>query len=267
MRSSASSRRSNLPPRAALTLVESRLPADPFLLTRFESFYREVVELKAQLDHHSSHAHISLDPEEVHEKLLSLLDEQENQVSRTGTLLGVEMYRQAQRVMACMADEIFSGIHWPSGNAWRSLEVEMFEAEQQNGLDPAGPCIKKLELLLEQDDPAYRELAAVYFYALSLSEKEQPSRRKYLQPLYQMIGGSSGTAAEARAFPQAYTHTLAESQVAVLPATEKWWLALGAVVIVWLAVSWLLWAQLSSPLDEGLQRMKSMQETHPTSQP
>jgi hypothetical protein len=267
MNPSTLSRRKSLPPRAALTLVESRLPSDPFLLRRFEDFYREIVELRAQLAGHSSHAHsshahssheqVSLRPEDVHKKLLALLTEQEQQVSRTGTLLGAEMYRQAQRVMACMADDIFSTVHWPPGTQWCSLEVELFEAVEMHGLAPEGPCMRKLELLLGQDDPAYRELAAVYFYALSMDKNQQHVRQQYLQPLLDMISGGTKQKAEdtARMFAQSYVHTLTENRVVLLPSAERWWLVLVGIVLIWLAASWLLWQQVSSPLEHKLEEI------------
>lgn len=256
MNASLVNRSNSLPPRPMLTLVEARLPTDPFLLTHFEQFYREIVGLKGGLNQHSGDQ-VSLQAIVVHDKLLSLLMKQEEQVSHTATLLGAEMYRQAQRVMACMADEIFSQVHWPPGTSWRSLEEEVFEAAEMKGLSPDGPCMKKLDLLLQQDDPAYRELGAVYFYALSLNKKDDPAREQYLQPLAQMISAETkGTAENDRIFAQPYAHTLAENRIALLPAVERWWLALGGVVLLWLAVSCLLWQQLSSPIVDMLQRIQ-----------
>ena len=256
MNASLVNRSNSLPPRPMLTLVEARLPTDPFLLTHFEQFYREIVGLKGGLNQHSGD-HVSLQAIVVHDKLLSLLMKQEEQVSHTATLLGAEMYRQAQRVMACMADEIFLQVHWPPGTSWRSLEEELFEAAEMKGLAPDGPCMKKLDLLLRQDDPAYRELGAVYFYALSLNKKDDPAREQYLQPLAQMIfAETKGTAENDRIFAQPYAHTLTENRIALLPPVGRWWLTLGGIVLLWLAVSCLLWQQLSSPIVDMLQRIQ-----------
>jgi hypothetical protein len=263
--SPAVSRKQTLPARPALSLVETRLPADPFLLTRFERFYREMVECKSLLGGHSAHPRVSLHPENVPGRLLSLLLEQEEQVSHSGTLLGVEMYRQAQRVMACLADEIFSAFSWPAGMSWPSLEIELFAADKGYGLAPEGPCMKKLELLLQQDDPAYRELAAVYFYALALSGDERHARRQYWRPLIEMIGGANGRVTEGgRVFGQNYAHTLAENRVATLPSAERWWLALLLIVLAWLSVSWVLWTRLTNQIDLELGKIdeaSSIQQT------
>lgn len=255
----------NAPQPAALTLVKAGLPADPFLLRHFEHFYAEIVELKAQLARPVSHGHIPTQPEAVHQKLLSLLTEQAEEVSRIGTLLGTEMYRQAQRVMACMADEIFQAVHWPAGTAWHSLEIELFEAVKMNGFSLQGPCMKKLDLLLGQDDPAYRELAAVYFYALALTKKEQ----QYLQPLFAMISSKprESDVEPHWVFAQSYHHTLTENRVTLLPSAKKWWFVLAAIVLTWLAASWLLWNQVSSPLEQKLREIQQISAPQPTSTP
>jgi hypothetical protein len=260
--SPAVSRKQSAAPRAALTLVESRLPEDPFLLAHFERFYREVLESKSELSDHTPGAVPSRRAAEIHERLLALLLQQEDEVSRSGTLLGVEMYRQSQRVMACMADEIFSAAHWPANAPWQSLETELFEADRQYGLALDGPCMKKLDLLLQQDDPAYRELATVYFYALALARKNEDARQRYWPGLLKMIGGDSGQATEnGRVFAQSYAHTLAENKVTMLPSAHRWWLALALIACTWLSLSWLVWNYLSAPVQEKLDNI------HQTLQP
>jgi type VI secretion system protein ImpK len=254
--SPALSRKKMALPRAALTLVESRLPADPFLLTHFEKFYREIAAFKSGLVADTHGAPNFVQPEEVREHLRAILLAQEEQVSHISTLLGFEMYRQAQRVMACMADDIFSSVAWPTKTSWRSLEVELFEADRQYGLALDGPCIKKLDLLLQQDDPAYRELATVYFYALALAGKNQDARQRYWRSLLEMIGGTNAGAAEnGRVFEQSYAHTLSENKVATLPSARRWWLALALIVFAWLSLSWFLWLQLSIPITNQLHKL------------
>src|SRR5437016_3451532 len=97
------------------------LHEDFFPLAQFEEFYQEVVLLKSQ---HSCPAAPSAD--EAQQQLLSLLNAQADKILLSSTLLGVEIYRQAQRVMACVADEIFSAQHWPSGSKWYPLEWSLF---------------------------------------------------------------------------------------------------------------------------------------------
>jgi len=241
--------------RTALTLVEARLPSDLFLMARFEEFYHTIVELKARLARPAAQVQFAVTLQQARTQILSLLSDQETQVARSSTLLGMEMYRQAQRVMACLADDIFSAVPSGSVSLWESLEMELFHTTQQGGLAPNGACIKKLAPLLQQDDPVYRELAAVYFYALALREQDQRGASDYLSPLFQMIAGNQkDTATENQhIFPQSYAHTLAENKVTMLPSADKWWLALALILLAWIAVSWVLWKQLSDPISEKLQ--------------
>ena len=226
----------------ALTKMEVRLPYDPFLLTRFEEFYEELVRFKTQLGGHTQPSAIAA--QDIQQALAALLAQQEREVERTGTLLGLEMYRQAQRVMACLADEVFGSYSWAKGK-WPSLEVELFRVDEPHGLSRGGQCFRKLDQLLHQDDPVYRELASVYFYALVLRKTDDLEMKDYVAALSKMI---SSTVDSTRLFPQSYAHTLAENKLTFLPLSRKWWLGLAGIFVVWLAISWGLWIQVSTPV-------------------
>jgi type VI secretion system protein ImpK len=226
----------------ALTQMEVRLPYDPFLLTCFEEFYEELVRLKTQLGDHTQPSVIAA--QDIQHALAALLAQQESEVERTGTLLGLEMYRQAQRVMACLADEVFGSYSWPKGK-WPSLEVELFRVDEPGGLSRGGQCFRKLDQLLHQDSPVYRELASVYFYALVLGKAGDRETKDHVAALGRMF---SPTVDEARLFPQSYAHTLAENKLTFLPSSRKWWLGLAGIFIAWLALSWGLWTQVSIPV-------------------
>lgn len=221
----------------ALTQMEVRLPYDPFLLTRFEEFYEELVRFKKQLGGHIA-------AQDIQKALAALLVQQESEVERIGTLLGLEMYRQAQRVMACLADEVFGSYSWPKGK-WPSLEVVLFGVDEPGGLSRGGQCFRKLDQLLRQDDPVYRELASVYFYALVLDKADDRERKNYIAALGKMIAPAVGG---TRLFPQSYAHTLTENKLTFLPSSKKWWLGLAGIIVAWLALSWGLWNQVSSPV-------------------
>lgn len=236
-----------LPMTAPLARAELQLPDDPFLLSRFEDFYREVVREKSLLA--AADAQPAPAPRDVHRRLLLFLSGQSGEVERAGTLLGVEMYRQTERVCSCLADEIFGSVDWPGGDQWPSLEAEIFAVAQPGGLAPGGQCLRKLDELLQQGDPVYRELAAVYFYALALAKPGDPNAEAYRSALIRFL--SPATAAP-RWFPQSYAHTLTEDRIARLPSAAKWLWLLASILIVWLGVSWFLWARVSAPVRDGL---------------
>src|SRR5262249_42203404 len=149
---------------------------------------------------------------------------------RTGTLLGVEMYRQAKRVMASMADEIFNAHSGPRGGQWPSLESELFETDGPTGFSPGGQCLRKLDQLIRQDDPVYRELATVYFYAFALGRPDHPDTEDYLSALGRMI---KSPADSTGGFAQSYAHTLAEDKLAFLPSPRKWLTLLASIFLAW----------------------------------
>lgn len=238
----ASARKRGLTLIPALTQIEVGLPYDPFLLTHFEEFYEELVRCKTQLGNQIRPSAISA--KDIQQALATLLDRQESEVERTGTSLGLGMYRQAQRVMTCLADEVFGSYSWQQGN-WPSLEVKLFGVDEPAGLSRGGQCFRKLGQLLRQDDPVYRELAWVYFYALVLGKAGDREAEDYIAALAKMI---MPAADGSRLFPQSYAHTLAENKLTFLPSSRKWWLGLAGIIVAWLALSWALWSQVSSPV-------------------
>jgi type VI secretion system protein ImpK len=248
-------------PSPVLNRVEIQLPEDSFLLAKFEEFYLEVVRLKSALAGTAANlASSSCSSKQARQSLLDLFRNQKAEVECTETLLGVEMYRQAQHVMACLADEIFSALYRTRGAAWTSLEAELFGKGEPGGLSRGGSCLRKLDLLLLQDDPVYRELASVYFHALALRGPGHRDTDKYLGPLFKMIAAPEQDAAPQAGllFPQSYAHTLAENKTAFLPSPKKWLLLLASILLVWIAVSSALWVQVSGPVSEQLHEIQRL---------
>jgi len=242
------------------------LHQDRFPLPQFEEFYQKVVLLKSQLASSTAPS-----AEEAHKQLLSLLNAQGVKVSTSSTLLGSEMYHQALRIMACLADESFSAQHWPSGSKWYPLEWSLFpeqsmaEPGADDGLSAEKLFFNKLDLLLQQRDPAYRGLATVYFYALALGlyrgrgqNHREHSLDNYLDRLFRMIShGENGAFSEnSRLFEQAYSHTLVEAKIVNLPSPQKWLLLLAYLILVWIVASSALWMHVSSPISDKLQEVQ-----------
>jgi len=110
------------------------------LLNQFHEFYSEVICQKRMIQSYTE----SLPQEEAPEsgeapsekegihtvslKLLSLLEEQALEAGRRGGEYGVRFYREAQYIMAALADEIFLNMDWEEREAWKSnlLEFKLF---------------------------------------------------------------------------------------------------------------------------------------------
>ena len=97
----------------------------------------------------------------VRQRLLLLFEHQ----ARDAGTYGSEFYREAQYVMAALADEVFLQLDWEGRNYWLSnlIESQIFQTHISGEL-----FFQRLDRILQERDPALRELAAVYFMALSM---------------------------------------------------------------------------------------------------
>ena len=122
------------------------------LLTQFREFYQELARQKALiLNPVGSLVHvgqdealdISVQATDIWQRLLSLLEAQAERASRSGGAFGYEVYREAQYVMAALADEVFLNENWPGKHNWPLLEIRLFRTGS------AGEVVfKKLDILL-----------------------------------------------------------------------------------------------------------------------
>src|ERR1044072_2317156 len=101
----------------------------------------------------------------VWQRLVSLFERQEAQAWRYGGTYGAEFYKEAQYVMVALADEIFLNAEWEGHRSSVSnlLESKIFRTHVAGEL-----FFQRLDRMLVERDPVYRDLAAVYLMALSL---------------------------------------------------------------------------------------------------
>jgi type VI secretion system protein ImpK len=235
------------------------------LLSQFREFYHELARLKVMAMNplKSLAAAGSEEPpdpvtdaQSLWQRLLTLLEAQEERASRSGGAFGFEVYREAQYVMAALADEFFLNENWPGRGGWPLLETRLFRTSA------AGEVIfKKLDLLLLQRDPVYLDLAAAYFLSLSLGFQgkyrgNDPHNQldRYKRQLFTMIFRQNPELFERgnRAFSQSYSHTLTEGKAVKLPHPRRWLLLFAGIVFAWLLVSHALWRRVTGPVDEHL---------------
>jgi type VI secretion system protein ImpK len=232
-----------------------------FLLDRFQDFYREVLRLKQSVGHGTwvfdskGGAAEDLSPTAVWRTLLSLLERQALDASRSGGDFALEVYRRAQYSMAALADEVFLHLDWSGREAWRShlLESRLF------GSHRAGEeLFERVEELLHDRDNVYGELARVYLTVLALgfqgkyrghpeAERELES---YRRRLFRFIFGRDPQAVrgEERLIPEAYASTLDEGSGSTLPYLKPWIWAMLLIVALWVGGSHLLWQSALSGL-------------------
>ncbi|HEV2962460.1 MAG TPA: DotU family type IV/VI secretion system protein [Candidatus Angelobacter sp.] len=235
------------------------------LLTQFREFYQELARQKAvAINPVSSLSQLiqgeSRDPrvqaEDIWQRLLSLLESQAERASRSGGAFGYEVYREAQYVMAALADEFFLNQEWRGKASWPLLETRLFRSSGAGEI-----FFKKLDLLLLQRDPVYVDLAAVYFFALSLGfqgkyrgNDPNNSIDRYRRQLFAIIFRSNPELLQGNhhLFRQNYSHTLVEGRSIKLPHPRTWFLLLAAILIVWVAVTHSLFVHVTAPVEQRL---------------
>ena len=235
------------------------------LLTQFREFYQELARLKSlAINPLTSLSQLiqgeARDPvvqtEDIWQKLLSLLEAQAERASRSGGAFGFEVYREAQYVMAALADEFFLNENWRGKQTWPLLENRLFRSTAAGEV-----FFKKLDLLLLQRDPVYVDLAAVYFFTLSLGfqgkyrgNDPQNQIDHYKRQLFAMIFRMNPELLQGNRhlFRQTYAHTLAEGKAGKLPHPRTWWLVLAAIIVVWFAVSHALYVHVTAPVQQRL---------------
>ncbi|MEQ8603571.1 MAG: DotU family type IV/VI secretion system protein [Marivibrio sp.] len=198
-------------------------------------------------------AHLSA--EEALQQLQSLLEMQALEAGRRGGEYGVLYYKEAQYVMAALADEIFLHLDWPGRTAWREdlLETRLF------GSYAAGEKLfQRLDRLLQSGDRVQAELAVVYLLALSLGfrgkyrgAKHDQKLIDYRKQLYYYIYQRRPDLADQtrRLTPQAYDQTQGEARARMLPSPARWYWLFAAVLLGFILLGHVLWTGAVQELD------------------
>ncbi|MGE3540623.1 MAG: DotU family type IV/VI secretion system protein [Candidatus Tectimicrobiota bacterium] len=234
------------------------------LVQQFQEFYREVVALKhlvasgtwnlaatPRLDEDTARSRAITT---VWQRLLSLLEQQELAVTRRGGDYSSLLYKEAQYVMAALADETFLHLDWVGKQVWQQhlLETRLFESQS------AGDSLfQKLERLLRSGDPVYADLALVYLMALALGfqgkfrgtdASEQLAR--YRQQLYTFITHHEPQLLQTARplFPEAGAHTLTAGTSQRLPTARRWCALIGVTILLLGCLSHVLWRQVRDDL-------------------
>lgn len=235
-----------------------------FLLTSFEEFFSDVLRVRravvsdpwgiAARSADADRAELRLAAAlSVRQRLQTLLEKQAAEAASRQGELGASMYREAQYIMAALADEIFLQLEWEGRAAWSSnlLETRMF------GTHVAGERVfDRIEQLLTDRDAAHREIEVVYLLALSLGFEGKfrggtgAELARLRGALHELVfpRHPSVTRGERRLFPQSYMHTLDRSEPIRLPNIGRWAAALAIVFMLYLAVAHVAWLNITTEL-------------------
>ena len=258
---------------------------EPFVVAAFRDFYAQVIRLRRQVRANPWGAAPSAAPgpdagddgvsgagarqgaaQRVSDHLLAALERQALEAGRRQGDFGAEWYREAQYVMATLADEVFLNLEWEGRGAWAAnlLETRLF------GSHVGGERLfARLETLLREQDAARRPIAAVYLMALSLGFqgrwRDTPGgadtlaelRRRtfaFVHPRHRSVARG-----ERKLFPQAYAHTLEGGTPVRLPDARRWVAALALASALYLAVSHQVWSEGTRRVRAGLERVEGIE--------
>jgi len=238
-----------------------------FLLEKFREFYTEVISQKNEI---LSGAKPSAEMEDeasgyaypVHKKLMRVLEEQVYDARRQGGEYGIQFYKEAQYVMAALADDIFLNLNWKGREEWKAdlLEFDLF------GTYVAGELLfQKTEELLKERNPADKDMAAIYLLALSLGFKgkfrDQNDGGKldlYRGQLFSFIFRKKPEFLKdtaQRLFPTAYSYTVTQGEDKKLPYFSDWvWLVIG-LALLFLVVSSGIWIYFTDSLFKDVEEL------------
>ncbi len=224
------------------------------LLSMFQEFHAELSGIRNALslgDRMAEQGQPLPDPAQVavriNRRLHRLLDTQAATAMRLGGRFGVELYREAQYVMAALADEVLlHGDAWSGREHWLDnlLELSLF------GTRVAGERVfQRLDALLAGPPQQEYELLSVYLAALSLGfrgryhrPQDEPIRRRYRQGLADRLGEATGYAGPSPSLcPAAYAATVTEGREVRLPHLRPWLYGLLIVLALHTAVAHGVW--------------------------
>lgn len=193
--------------------------------------------------------------EKIRQGLLGILGQQSVRVQELGGTYGYGLYREAEYVMAALADEIMLNAQWSGRAHWQLLEEELFHSHASGDL-----FFRKLDRLLSGDSNSSAELAMIYFQALALDFRgryrgDDPNKsiERYRRRLYTHI--YQQTPEDQPPYPffsQNYQIEIDDEAGRRLPSPHMWWLVLGGIVAVWLVASTLLWQKLSDTMQRHI---------------
>lgn len=198
----------------------------------------------------------------VWQRLVSLFERHEAQAWRYGGTYGAEFYKEAQYVMVALADEIFLNTEWEGHRSWVSnlLESKIFRTHVAGEL-----FFQRLDRLLVERDPVYRDLAAVYLMALSLGFRgkyrgrdDRSQLERYRRQLFHFVFRREPDldSPTRQMFPEAYYHTLRDETKRRLQNPRAWIILLCAVVVAYVALTHGIWSKLTGRLFEANGRIQ-----------
>lgn len=239
------------------------------LVEQFREFHAELLRVRYALEvggRLAGRGDDDVDPAElagrVHYRLRALLERQAVDALRRGGSYGSEIFREAQYLMAALADEtLLHRLEWDGRDLWTDhlVETALF------GTQIAGERVfDRLDAIMDAGVRIHPELATIYLATLSLGFRGRLWRpehaaqlRRYRQGLARVMARRDPELARreaGRMFPGAYDATLSGGRDVRLPYVRPWLAALAVLVVLFLGVTHLIWADHTAYIERLIAR-------------
>lgn len=248
-----------------------------YILSCFEIFYAEVARQKDRVikglwttpeegvdqTPGSLDTSVAASAQSILDKLYTILDRQALEATHQGGEFAAEVFREAQFIMASLADEIFLNIEWDGRPYW---EDNLLESRFFGSHDAGDLFFQKLSDFLAQRDPARKDLAQIYLLSLGLGFQgkyrnlDDGGRLEALRKqLYTFINHRDSRlfVGEQRLFPEAYTHTLETGRAEQMQDKNAWMMATAGVFLLLLVFSHIMWQGATEKLYNIIDRIQS----------
>jgi len=241
---------------------------DAFMLGQFRTFYALLVEHKRhanttasplsaldEITDNEEGASLDSSAVSISNELVELLERGAKDAAIRGGSYGSSLYREAEYVMAAMADDVFlNSTQWEGQSTWENnlLEARLFDSYV------AGERIfDKIDELLATNSRASAELAAIYLEALTLGFRgkfhgtdDKGALETYRRRLFKLITQRNlNEARDTPIFAQAYAHTLDQGSSRKLPYVRKWVWMLVLFFVLFLGASHILWSAMIADIE------------------
>jgi type VI secretion system protein ImpK len=242
---------------------------DVSVLCEFENFYSEVIRLRARaesqfgIEASPGDTEASADPAvAIWSRLVDVLERQARLTTTSAGDVGYGLYREAQYVMAALADEIFLNTEWSRREYWSN---HLLESHFFNSNIAGEEFFRRVDKLLRDPERGFSDIYAIYLQALSLGFRGKyrgredggridEMRRRLFIRVYHRKPQPPGDG--HRLFSNCYDHTLDLGEARKLPSPSRWFWALAAAVILWLGISTLVWHGLADSLEGDLAKIR-----------
>jgi type VI secretion system protein ImpK len=243
----------------------------PYLLTFFHEFYIEVTKMKLAALTHTTQgmkragantAHfleIERNPnaEAILDRLFYFLEEQAVDAKRVEGTFGESLYREAQYIMAALADEIFISMPaWSGSSFW---ECNLLEERLFHSHVAGDRFFENIDKFLELKEPSRKDLGFLYLTALGLGfrgryrgfdddGKIEHYKKELFVHLYQEKPSLFNT--RVMIFPKTLQFNISQilEESSVQKSKQRWRFILGGIVASYILLSYVIWYDTTSAL-------------------